>query len=162
MSEWTLSYALVADSAEGFAEVKALQDAINEQARQWKIDRNTLLREVREGFMLISSLMSSFRQAMSLIGAQMDPFFSALVGMVLSTTSMLISAATVLTGTGIGAAVGAVLFGLAIAFNLLTLAKLVADKEEIQQGFKSMMRDLRATSARQAERGPRTVIAGGF
>ena len=162
VSEGSVSFAITADVTDAFGSIAELQDKIDQQASDWQIARNKLLREVREGFMLISSLMSSFRQAMSLMGAQVDPFFSALVGMVLSTTSMLISAASVLTGTGIGAAVGAVLFGVAIAFNILTTAKLINDQEWIQEGFRSMIWELRADTARLAAQGPRTPFGVGF
>lgn len=110
-------------------EAKKRKDAL---VRQWKIDRNTLMRQIREGFTMISSLVASFRQAMSLFGQQIDPFFSALIGMVLSTASMLISASTVLAMTGIGGAVAAVLFSVAVSFQILTIGKLLADKIETE------------------------------
>ena len=110
----------------GIDAVKARADAI---VKQWKIDRAILVQQIREGFTLISQLWSTFRQAMSLFGQQIDPFYSALVGMVLSTTSMLISSATAISATILGAPVGAILFGVAISFNILTLAKLIADKQ---------------------------------
>jgi hypothetical protein len=106
---------------------KAKKDAL---IREWRIERNTLMRQVREGFTLVSSLMSSFRQAMSLFGQQIDPFFSALISMVIATASMLISASTVLAMTGIGGAAALVVFSLAISFQVLTLGKLIADKAE--------------------------------
>ena len=113
-------------------EVKAKADALT---RKWKIDRNTLMREIREGFMLISSLWSSFNQAMRLFGQQVDPFYGALIGMVLSTTSMLLSAASTLSATVIGIPLGAILFGVAISFNILSMGKLLADNESIRASF---------------------------
>jgi len=130
VSEGPITIPITADSTAAFASITELQGAIDQQARDWKVQRNTLMRQIREGFTLISSLMSSFRQAMSLMGAQIDPFYSALIGMVLSTASMLISSATTLALTGIGGAAAAVILGLAISFQILTLAKLVADKEK--------------------------------
>ena len=162
MSEGTVTFAITADTTAAFASIAELQAAIDEQAREARIHRNKLMREIREGFMLISQMMSSFRQAMSLIGAQVDPFFSALIGMVLSTTSMLISAATTLALTGIGGIAAAILFGIAVSFNILTTAKLISDQEFIQEGFRSMIWDLRGATARLAAQGPRTAFGVGF
>ena len=142
MSEGPVTIPITADSTAAFASITELQAAIDQQARDWKIQRNTLMRQIREGFTLISSLRSSFRQAMSLIGAQIDPFYSALIGLVLSTTSMLISSATVLAGTGIGVAAAAIILGLAISFNILTLAQLASDKFEIAEAFSAMKQEL--------------------
>ena len=144
MSEGSVTFAITADSTAAFASIAVLQEAIDQQARDWKIQRNTLMRQIREGFTLISSLMSSFRQAMSLIGAQVDPFFSALIGLVLSTTSMLISSATVLAATGVGGVAAAILFGVAISFNILSLAKLADDKFKISEMFSEIRQELHA------------------
>ena len=116
------------DATAALASIDDVKAQADEQARQWAIQRNTMLRQIREGFTLISQLMSTVQQAFSLFGAQIDPFYSALIGMVLSTASMLLSAASVLSATVLGAPVGAVLFGVAIAFQILTLGKIVADK----------------------------------
>ena len=142
MSEGPITIPITADTTGAFASIAELQEAIDQQARDAKIHRNTLLRNIREGYMLISQMMSSFRQAMSLIGAQIDPFYSALIGMVLSTTSMLISSASVLSATVLGAPVGAILFGLAIAFNILTTAQLVSDQLGIAEAFSAMRQEL--------------------
>ena len=159
MSEGSVTFAITADTTEAFASITELQAAIDQQARDMRIHRNTLIRQLREGFTLISSLMSSFRQAMSLIGAQMDPFFSALVGLVLSTTSMLLSASTTLAMTGIGGVAAAIILGLAISFNILTLAQLADDKFEISRAFTSMRQQMLA-HARGAI--PRQVFGGAF
>ena len=149
------------DADEAFQEIAAVKGAADEQARLWKIQRNTILRQIREGFTLISSLMSSARMAFSLIGAQIDPFFSALIGMVLSTASMLISAASTLALTGVGGVAAAVLFGLAIGFQVVTIAKLIADKERTDGILTSLSQAIASGSiggaARQAPGG-----LGGF
>ena len=144
MSEGSVTFAITADTTEAFASIAELQEAIDQQARDARIHRNTLMRQIREGFTLISSLMSSFRQAMSLIGAQIDPFFSALIGLVLSTTSMLISSATTLAGTGIGVAAAAIILGLAISFNILTLGKLASDKFGIEESLREIRQAVHA------------------
>ena len=136
-----------------------MRAALDKLTTEAKIARALVIQTVREGFFLLSSLMSSFRQAMSLFGQQMDPFFSALIGMVLSTTSMLISSATVLTATVLGAPVGAIIFGLAISFNILTLGKLIADKEATDGIITSMMQAI-ASGTKSARPAPGGL--GGF
>jgi hypothetical protein len=120
-------------------EAKAKADAI---VKEWKIQRALIIQQVREAFHLIGSLISTIRQAMSLFGQQIDPFFSSLVSMVMALTSMLLSSATVLTATGIFAPVGAVLFGLAVSFNILTMAKLVSDKIHTEGVLDQIMSNL--------------------
>jgi hypothetical protein len=127
------------DDTEAQMTLDEIQARADEVTKEWKINRNTILRQVREGFTMISSLMSSFRQAMSLFGAQIDPFFSALISMVLSTASMLISAGTTLAMTGVGGIAGAVILGLAIGFQILTLAQLAADKVQLMGGIEGIM-----------------------
>ena len=156
MSEGTVTFAITADTTSAFASIAELQEAIDQQARDAKIHRNTLMRNIREGYTLISQMMSAFRQAMSLIGAQIDPFFSALIGLVLSTTSMLISAGTTLAATGIGGVAGAIILGLAVSFNIITLAKLIDDKIDIKESFRVMVQEIQAAPIRQQFGGGRT------
>ena len=92
---------------------------------------------------------------MSLLGQQIDPFFSSLVSMVIATTSMILSAATVISGTGIGATIGAYMFAVAMTFNLITLGKLVADKAHTMGLFDNIDRQISMA-------GQRTPIGGSF
>ena len=86
----TVTVAILGDTSDVLAKVTLVNAAVDEMTRKAKIARALVVQQVREGLTLISSMMSSFRMAMSLFGQTIDPFFSALVGMVLSTTSMLI------------------------------------------------------------------------
>jgi len=136
------------DTTEAEANIESVKAQADAVVKQWKIDRAILVQQVREGFTLISQMWSTFRQGMSLFGQTIDPFFSAMVGMVLSTTSMLISSATAISATVLGAPVGAILFGVAVSFNILTMAKLIGDKAEtmglfdaINQHIKSLGRN---------------------
>ena len=141
-------------------DINTVKAQADEVVRQWKIDRAIMIQQIREGLTLISQLWSTFRQAMSLFGQQIDPFFGALVGMVLATTSMLISASATLSATVLGIPLGAVIFGLAMSFNILTIAKLVADKEKTDGMMTSMIQAI----SRGAQGGgvPGTVGLGGF
>lgn len=126
----------------------AIQDIVAQgeaATKDWARKRQMIISGIRQTMSMISSLMSSFRQAMSLIGQQIDPFYSALIGMVISTVSMLLSIGAGLAATGpIAGAAGAVVIGIAIGLNILTTAKLVADQLEIKADFSGIREALKA------------------
>ena len=133
----------------------AIQDIVAQgeaATKDWARKRQMIISGIRQTMTMVSSLMSSFRMAMSLIGQQIDPFFSTLIGMVISTVSMLLSVGAGLVGTGIGAAAGAVVIGIAVGINILTTAKLIADQLEIKADF-TAMREAIAESIQQTARG---------
>jgi len=127
---------IVVDSVQAQLAIKDIMEQAAAATKEWKTRRAEIISGIRQTMTMISSLMSSFRQAMSLIGEQIDPFFSALIGMVLSTVSMLLSVATGLAATGpIGSAAAAVVLGIAISLNILTTGKLIADHLDIKTDF---------------------------
>ena len=158
MSDITIG--ISADATEAFQEIQAVKAAMDEQTRDWKIQRNTILRQIREGFTLISQLMSAMGQAFTLFSQQIDPFFSALIGMVLSTASMLISSATTLALTGIGGVAAAIILGIAVSFQILTLGKLVADKEKTDGIISSLLEGIASGSTGGATQQPRGGLGG--
>jgi len=129
---------IVVDSVQAQLAIKDVMEQAAAATRDWKTRRAQIISGIRQTLSMISSLMSSFRQAMSLIGEQIDPFYSALIGMVISTVSMLISIGAGLVGSGIGSAAGAVVLGIAVALNILTTAKLVADQLDIKADFSEL------------------------
>jgi len=143
------------DTTEVESSIAATQAQADAAVKEWRMRRMEIIQGVREGLTLISSMMSSFRMAMSLLGQQIDPFFSSLVSMVIATTSMILSAATVISGTGIGATIGAYMFAVAMTFNLITLGKLVADKAHTMGLFDNIDRQISMA-------GQRTPIGGSF
>ena len=152
MSE-RVSVDVVVDTTQATASIQETKAGADAVVRQWKIDRAIIIQQVREGLTLISQLWSSFRQAMTLFGRQIDPFFGALIGMVLATTSMLISAAATLSATILGAPVGAVIFGLAVSFNILSIGKLIADKEKTDAILTNMAQAIASDPGLRAARG---------
>lgn len=133
---------LEVDSSQASAELSAIQQRADKVTREWAVNRNTILRQIRESYTMISSLVGSFRQAMSLFNAQIDPFYDALLNVVMSTVSMLISAASTLASTGIGGAAAAVVMAIAISFNILTTAKLIEDRFGVSQSLKQITAEL--------------------
>ena len=100
-------------------------DAVVKAAR---LARQEVLRDVRIGLNAISGMLANYSQAMSLLGLQVDAFYGALIGMVLSTISMLISISAAIAATGVGIPVAAYIMAIAVGLNIAAIGKLLADK----------------------------------
>jgi hypothetical protein len=116
-------------------EVKTKADAA---VQQWRIQRMEIIQGVRETITLISTTMSTYRQFMSVIGAQVDTFYSALIGMTLSTISMLLSLATAAAATGVFATAAVIMGSIAVGLNIILIGKLIAEKEATTGMFSKM------------------------
>jgi hypothetical protein len=115
---------IVATSAD-IEEVDKQMDAV---AEEWKIKRQVIINGIRQSLSAISSMMSSFTQAMNLVGAAIDPFFSSLIGMVTSTVSMMLGISAGLASTVVGSSVAVVIASIALYMQGILFAKLVIDK----------------------------------
>jgi hypothetical protein len=115
---------IVATSAD-IEEVDKQMDAVVEE---WKIKRQVIINGIRQSLSAISSMMSSFTQAMNLVGAAIDPFFSSLIGMVTSTVSMMLGISAGLASTVVGSSVAVVIASIALYMQGILFAKLVIDK----------------------------------
>ena len=133
-----IGISLIVNTVQAQLAIQDIQAQGEAATQEWARKRQQILSGIRQTMTMVSSLMSSFRMAMSLIGQQIDPFFSTLIGMVISTVSMLLSVGVGLVGTGIGAAAGAVVIGIAVGINILTTAKLIADQLEIKADFSAV------------------------
>ena len=142
MSSPPITVGIVVDSVQAQLAIKDVMDQADIAVRDWQSKRAQITTGIRQATTLIASLMSSFRGALSLIGDTMDPFFSALIGMVLSTVSMLLSIGAGLVGTGIGSAAGAVVLGIAVGIQVLQTAKLAADQAGLTEEFRKMKGNL--------------------
>ena len=141
--EHPITVAIIGDTGDIFTKIDQVRTALDELTLEARVRRTEIIQMVREGFTMISQLMSSFRQAMTVFGQSVDPFFSALIGSVLALSSMLISSAAVLSSTIIFAPLGAVIFGLAVSFNILTITKLLGDKAATMTFFNEIKQDMR-------------------
>jgi hypothetical protein len=109
--------------------VDAQVDAV---VNKWAMTRQEIINGIRISINAISSLMSSFREALGLIGLSIDPFFSAMFSMVMSTISMMLGVAAGYAATGIGAGIAVVVGSIALYMQGILLVKLVADKLAVQ------------------------------
>ena len=143
------------DSNEVDASIEATKAKADEVVREWKANRQEIIRGVREAMGYVNSLISNYREAMSIMGQQIDPFFDALLGMVSATVSLLLSIATVFIATGVGSTFGAVIGALAVGLSVLSYAKLMTSKAEIMAGLADL-------TAKISMGGQRTPIGGSF
>jgi len=152
MADVTITVGVDATQAEAEMEaVKAKADAV---VKDWAEKRRTILSQVREAFYSVQSLIGSFRQAMSLFGDQIHPFYDALFGIVASTVSLLLSVAAAFASSVVLSPYAVVIAGIAIGLNILTTAKLVIDKAEIMASFMDMKQQLSFI--------PRSPVGGSF
>jgi hypothetical protein len=145
----------IVDTSEDIEDVDAQMDAV---VVKWKMTRKEIMTGLRITLNTISSMITSYREAMSLIGMNVDPFFSALIGMVVSTVSMLLALSTALAASGVGAAAAGVMLSIAIGLNIVTLGKLVADKILVTR----QMNEIEQRMAGLAPVGQRGPIGGSF
>ena len=123
-----VTIAIDADTSAAFAKITALMVQADEATKAAVAARRKIMTEISTATAAISTMMSSFSMAMTLIGGQVDAFYGALIGMTLSTVSMMISIATGLAATGVGIPASVIIMGIALTLNVLTIAKLINDK----------------------------------
>lgn len=135
------------------ANIERMKAQADAAVQKWRLQRVEIIQGIRETMTLLSSMMTSASQVMTLIGQQIDPFFSALIGMTLSTISMMLSMSAALSATVIGVPAALLIGSIAIGLNLVLLMKLLKDKAETMTFF---------TDMRQSMAGQRTAIGGSF
>jgi hypothetical protein len=116
------------DTSEATVEFNTLMVKADEATKRAREARKKIMREISMATAALSSMLTSFSMAMSLLGAQVDTFFGALIGMTLSTVSMLVSIATGLAATGVGIPASIIVMGIAVSLQIITIAKLINDK----------------------------------
>ena len=143
------------DTTDIDASIEETAAKADEVVREWATQRRTILSQVREAFSMINSLISTFRGYMSIIGAQIDPFFDVILGMISSTISMLVAVATAYYATVILAPWAVVVSAAAAGLAVVTFAKSMSDKAEMLAKFANVKQQL----SMAAQRSP---IGGSF
>ena len=141
---------ILADTTQAESMIGRLMGMLDAVAKRAHTVRQETIRGVREGFRMINSLMSSYREVMSIMGQNIDPFFDALLSVVAATVSLLLSVATGLLATGVGGAAAAVVAGIAIGLNIITTANLIRSKLEIMAALASLEARMPRVGARVA------------
>ena len=118
-----VTIAITADTSEAFAEITRLNAAADEAVKKARLARQDIMKDVRAGLSAVSQMMTSFSMAMHLLGQNIDAFYAALIGMTLSTISMLLSVAAGLASTVVGIPASVIVFGVAATIQLITMEK---------------------------------------
>jgi len=129
------------------ADIENLRKQAEAVTKEWAQERRAIIMSVQQTISYINRAVSMYRQVLQLMDANIDPFFSALLGMVTSTVSMMLSVATALTSSIVGAPLGAYVGAIAIGLNIATTAKLMRDKMESERYTRqaiTRVNDLRA------------------
>ena len=147
------------DDTEAIAKLDAVMAKADEATKKAKQARKAVMTEVRIAVNALSGMMANFSQAMSLIGAQVDAFYGALIGMTLSSVSMLLSISAALAETVVGIPWAAVVMTIAVGLNIAAIGKLLNDKLHNEGVWKDI-----AVSAYQATQRfqQRTPMGGSF
>lgn len=150
------------DTSQAQVELSTLMKQVDAATIQAREARRKILREISMATAAVSSMLSSFSMAMSLIGGQVDAFYGALIGMTLSTISMIISIATGLAATGVGIPAAAILMSVALFLNVATLTKLINEKLHNEGIWHDILVSANIASRDFAKTGPRTPTGGSF
>jgi len=150
------------DTSAADASIDNLMTRCDEVTRKAIDAHKTVMQKVRQGMTMISSMMSSFHQAMSLFGLQVDSFYGALIGMTLSTISMILSIAAGLAVTGVGIPASVALMAVAVGLNILTIGKLISDKMHTEGIWNDIIHDAQRATYDFNRSGPRTPTGGSF
>ncbi len=126
-----VTFSVNVDTAAAQMELTTLMTMTDEAVRKMVVARQKIIRGVREGLYMVSSLIGSYRQAISLIGGTIDPIFDAMLTMLSATVSMMLAIAAAYTSTIAMAPLGAVVAGIAIGLSILSYANLIASQAQI-------------------------------
>jgi len=160
MSEPPVQQKVIVDTSDPEAKLNRVKALALEAVQKAKEARRKVMQQVSLALTSISSMMANFSMVMNLLGQQSDAFFSALIGMTLSTISMLISVSIALAATGVGAGAAAIIGAIAVALQTVVIAKLIVDKVHSSGLWQQITRASFAALA-QHQRG-QTQMGGAF
>jgi len=135
------------DSTEAEMDMSILQGKIDQQVREWRMQRQVIVSQLHDLSRGIGLLIRGIRLVAEATGQTLDPMQNALLGLVSSTTSLIISTAIALTVgslgllTGVALAMSAFAYGMEIAHTIKLLADFAALRATID-GVKTRLTNL--------------------
>jgi len=149
-----VTIALNIDSTDADTELSTLQERIDAQVDDWRIKRQMIINQLQEINRGISLVMQSVRMAVRVTGGALDPIQSALLALIGSTTSIIITTAVALAMSSFGLLIGVSLALAAFAYgmNLSQTAKVIADFIAVQERFASVEAQIDNAISRQIPR----------
>ncbi len=128
------------------------QSAVDAQVADWKQKRAVIMRQLSEVAQGITVVTRSLRLVAQATGRALDPMHSALLGLLGTTTSLILATATAITTgslgilTGVGLALGA----FALGMQTTQTVKISADFAELRGTLLQAVNRLSAIEARSA------------
>ena len=135
-----VTFSVDVDTSAAQLELTTLMTMTDDAVKKMVQARQEIIRGVREGLFMVGSLLSSYRQAISLIGGTIDPFFDAMLTMLSATVSMMMAIGAAYTSTIAMAPLGAVVLGIALGLSISSYGLLMASQAKIM----AQLTDIRA------------------
>ena len=153
MSE-KVTIAIDVDTTEAETELLTLQERVDAQVNDWRIKRQMIINQLQEINRGIGLVMQSIRMAVRATGGALDPMQSALLALIGSTTSIIVTTAVALAMASFGLLTGVALALAAFAYgmNLSQTAKVFADFIAVQERFASIEAQINNAISRQVPR----------
>lgn len=128
---------VVVDSTQAAAEWKALQGKVDGQVREWRAQRQVIIHELSQVQQGIGLLVRAIRMTAEATGTALDPMQNALLGLVSSTTSLIVSTAIALTAGSLGILAGVAIGMAAFAYGMeiAHTVKLLADFKTLRESM---------------------------
>lgn len=131
------------------------QAAIDRQTAEWRAKRQQILLEMHAINLGITTMIGTIRLAVQVTGQALTPVQNALLGMISSTTSIIIATATAMAAGSLGLLTGAalVLAAGAFGFSLAQTAIVIKNSEEMRAAFAAIDARLDQIDTRRTMRG---------
>jgi len=118
------------DTTQANAQIMAVSGRVKEVVNEWFYARQTIIREIQTTVSQVSQAISLARQTISIVGETLDPFFSSLLTMVMSSVSTLLSIAAAMAATGVGIPASVAIGIIALGLNAVQTAKILKAQVE--------------------------------
>ena len=143
MSE-KVTIAIDVDTTEAETELLTLQERVDAQVNDWRIKRQMIINQLQEINRGISLAIQALRMAIKATGQALDPMQSALLALIGSTASIIITTSIALAMASFGLLVGVALALAAFAYGMqiAETAKAVSTFLSLKEKFGSMDADI--------------------
>ena len=147
MSEVTI--AIIADTNEAFQQIDDLQGKIDATVADWKAQRSIIISQMQEISRGIQYVIRGIRLAVQATGQTLSPMQNALLSLIGSTASMIISTAIAIEAASFGVLTGVALGLAAFAYGMQVgqTARIIAEFADLKDSVASVDNRL-ATIAR--------------
>ena len=161
MSE-RVEISLAVDTSNANAEIDAVAAKAETVVKDWHLQRRLIISELQQTVSTISRMIGMARQVLSIFGAAIPPFYSALISMVMSTVATLLSIAGALATTGVGIPASVAISVVAIGINAVLIAQLIKDQQETERYSQASLRRINQSARTYASYSSYSPFGVGF